>query len=348
MITLFSTAKRFEGHTAVIQENALDSWCALGPSVEVILFGDDPGTAEAAQRRGLRHVPDVKRTEQGTPLLSDIFDQAREKAKNPVLAYINADIVLRPDFVTAIGRVVQERERFLVVVQRLNLDVTTRLSFDDRGWAELGRCMRREGKLEAPDGIDVFAFSKATALALPDFAVGRPCWDNWLIMQAKRLGIPVVDISAVCRIVHQNHGYRHVPQGKGNKWEGPEADANRALAAIETNDFRAADYTILSADECLDEAGLRPMPRFWVLVRRLRHHPLWPEKGYVKIPQPSAMRMVVQILYSVLVRLYALVRPYLPYRLHRLIVYTINSLFRQGESDPTDADPAREKSKDRL
>jgi hypothetical protein len=43
MLTLFTTAKPFEGHSGVIQRNALKSWKRLHPDVEVILFGDDAG-----------------------------------------------------------------------------------------------------------------------------------------------------------------------------------------------------------------------------------------------------------------------------------------------------------------
>ncbi len=55
MLTIFATAKPFRGHTAVIQRNALQSWKALHPDIEVILFGDDSGAAQAEQElRGLR------------------------------------------------------------------------------------------------------------------------------------------------------------------------------------------------------------------------------------------------------------------------------------------------------
>ena len=48
MLTLFSTPKPFRGHIAVIQTNAIRSWLELEPACEVILFGDEEGTAEVA------------------------------------------------------------------------------------------------------------------------------------------------------------------------------------------------------------------------------------------------------------------------------------------------------------
>src|SRR5882762_1059941 len=61
MITIFTTAKPFTGHSGVIQRNALKSWKELHADAEVILFGDEEGAAEAAREAGARHVASVKR-----------------------------------------------------------------------------------------------------------------------------------------------------------------------------------------------------------------------------------------------------------------------------------------------
>lgn len=70
MLTFFTTAKPFEGHSGVIQRNALKSWKLLHPDIEVILFGDDAGSAEIANGLGLRHEPFVERNSFGTKRLS--------------------------------------------------------------------------------------------------------------------------------------------------------------------------------------------------------------------------------------------------------------------------------------
>ena len=41
MITFFTTAKPFVGHSGVIQRNALKSWMLVHPFAEVILFGNE-------------------------------------------------------------------------------------------------------------------------------------------------------------------------------------------------------------------------------------------------------------------------------------------------------------------
>ena len=78
LITLFSAPKPFtDPHIATIQRNAIKSWTLL-PDVDVILLGDEEGLAEAADELGVKHIPDVARSESGTPLISSMFHLARE------------------------------------------------------------------------------------------------------------------------------------------------------------------------------------------------------------------------------------------------------------------------------
>ena len=115
MLTLFTTAKPFEGHSGVIQRNALKSWTLLHPDVEVILFGDDAGAAEIARELGLRHEPNVERKRFGTKRLDCMFQRAQSMARHDVLCYINCDIILLPEFCRALERVTElERCRRLV------------------------------------------------------------------------------------------------------------------------------------------------------------------------------------------------------------------------------------------
>src|SRR5690606_5406703 len=75
VLTIFTIPKPFEGHIDVIQRNALESWCRLDAQVEVILCGDDPGVAEAAQDLGMKHLGVLPCTDYGTPLLDEAFRQ---------------------------------------------------------------------------------------------------------------------------------------------------------------------------------------------------------------------------------------------------------------------------------
>jgi hypothetical protein len=228
MITLFAIPKAFEGHAAVIQRNALESWRRLGSEVDVVLVGDDEGVADAAAEIGARHVGGVETTEYGTPLLSSAFALARAAAETRVLAYVNADILLLRDFPTAIRRI--RFDRFLCLGRRWNVEVHGPIDFTGPYEEHLRALVEERGRLALPDAIDYFVFDRDGPLAdLPRFAVGRPGWDNWMIYRARSLRIPVVDATRAITAIHQQHGYEHVPEGSGKLWYGPEAEANFEL-----------------------------------------------------------------------------------------------------------------------
>ena len=85
LITLFSAPKPFtDPHIALIQRNALHSWTLL-PDVEIILLGNEEGLAQTAQEFNVKHIPDVKCNSNGTPLISSMFELARQNSTSELL-----------------------------------------------------------------------------------------------------------------------------------------------------------------------------------------------------------------------------------------------------------------------
>ena len=228
MLTLFSIPKPFAGRIAAIQRNAIESWTRLHPDCEVILCGDDDGVKEAAAKFRTRHIPDVARNEFGTPLLDSVFEKVEREASHLLLCYVNADIILRKDFLAAVQSI--PFGEFLMVGQRWDVDLKEAIDFSaDGSQGCLEQLRTRQGVLHPPTGIDYFVFRRGTVGKLPPFAVGRPGWDNWFIYRARSLGLPVVDATQVAMVVHQNHGFDHVHQSVDGTVEGPEAQRNREL-----------------------------------------------------------------------------------------------------------------------
>jgi hypothetical protein len=231
MLTLFTTAKPFKGHNGIIQRNALKSWKLLDPDAEVIVFGDDEGAAEVCSELGLRHEPEVARTEFGSIRLDDMFSKAQALAKYDVVCYANCDIILMGDFRRAISQTKARYSRFLVVGRRWDTDIAEPIDFSIPNWQEETRRRALAARRQRdPWWIDYFAFSRGLyAAEMPPFAIGRTCWDNWLAWKGSELGC-LVDASASVVAVHQNHDYGHHPQGAAGVWDGQEARRNFALA----------------------------------------------------------------------------------------------------------------------
>ncbi len=252
MLTLFSCPKPFRGHSSLIQRNAIQSWLQVKPKPEVILIGTEEGLAEAVCNLDIRHLPEVERNSFGTPLLRSIFGGAERAASYPTLCYINADIILLPNFFRGVARVLEERPRSLMVGRRWNLDVRDVIDFS-AGWEKrLSERVAQKGKLYPHFGIDYFVFPKGVWGEIPSFAIGRLGWDNWLICRARALNLPIVDLTRGVTVVHQNHDYSHHPQGWAGAMKGVESKRNLELAGEV-----ACVYSLHDANYSLTRKGVK-------------------------------------------------------------------------------------------
>jgi hypothetical protein len=243
MLTIFSIPKAFRGHIGIIQRNAITSWSRLTPHVEVILFGRDEGTAEMAQELGLRYVPDVAVNEFGTPLLDDLFGKAEAAARHPHMCYVNADIILRNDFLLALQIVRREMPKSLAVSKRINVEICEPLNFSGDWESSVRRHLAESGAVGHYTAIDIFAYPRGMYPNVPAFAIGRMWWDHWLIKAVRDQNLPVIDLSLVAPLLHQNHDYNHVPGGADQVWRGQEAERNLQLSGGASNAFTLLDVT---------------------------------------------------------------------------------------------------------
>ncbi len=251
LITIFSAPKPFtDPQIVTIQRNAIKSWTLL-PDVEVLLIGDEIGVAEVADELGVKHLPNVKCTKNGTPLISSMFQLARENSNSDLLCIINADMILMSDFVEATEQVVKLKEKFVLLSQRLDLDVTQPIEFTE-GWQDRqSSIVNRQGSLHRPAGSDFFLFPSSCYTNVPSFAIGRAGWDNWMIYKARQEKWPVIDCTPSVMIIHQNHDYSHLPEGRSH-YKHPETDENIRLAGGPAS----VRYTILDATHRLKDGKL--------------------------------------------------------------------------------------------
>jgi hypothetical protein len=254
MLTLFTCPKPFQGKIAVLQRNAIRSWTALGAEVQVLMIGDEPGTAEAARELGIEHVGRVERNASGTPLINSIFDLARRHARHPVLGYVNADILFLDDLLPSIRRVVDRFPRYLIVGRRWDLDVDAELDVGPGWQPALRRRLADEGVLHPPAGSDYFIFPRTEYADIPPFALGRAGWDNWMIYIGRKRRLPVIDATESITVVHQAHDYAHLPGGQPH-YRLPESAENLRMGGGREMVFRLPD-----ADWGLSPSGLRYSP----------------------------------------------------------------------------------------
>jgi hypothetical protein len=269
-IVLFSAPKPFTNpHIALIQRNAIRSWLQLGDRVEVLLLGEEDGLAEAGRELGVRHISLLRRTESGTPLISSMLEEARRASDAPIMAIINADIILLPGFVETISKVAVIFPHFLVLGHRWDLDLREPIDFS-HGWdTVLRKKIDSDGKLHKSKGSDYFVFRREALHPYPDFAIGRAGWDNWTIYHARAQGWPVIDATHDVTIVHQQHDYSHLPGGVKH-YTHPESDYNLRLAG-----GKRFIFTLLDANRVLVDGRILPYPNSWQkTVRDFERYPV--------------------------------------------------------------------------
>ena len=275
-LTIFSAPKPFTNpQIALIQRNAIRSWLNIGPQVEVLLIGEEAGLADAAAELGVKHISGVARTPGGTPLVSSMFDLARRNSSSPLLACVNADILLMPDFVQGALDAARQARRFLIVGQRWDLNVLEPLDFSP-GWPErLRERAHSQGKLHRASGSDYFIFPRDCFVDMPPFAIGRAGWDNWMIYAGRRNGWPVIDATPSIEVVHQNHDYSHLPGGQPH-YRHAETFENIRLAG-----GRRAIFELQDVNRRLVAGRLKPVrwswKKFW---REVEIFPLITLKSY--------------------------------------------------------------------
>jgi len=226
MITLFTTPRPFEGHYDTIQTNAFRSWALMEPRPErIVVFADREHEGDKAVdlslELGCEVLPIKERSPRGVPLLSDLFPRAQELGGTP--CYLNADIIIIDDLVTAIETVnSQLKKECLMICRRWNVQVLSELEFAD-GWKDaLMDKVEEQGSLMVECAMDLFAWTPGLYSVWKPYAIGRYLWDNHLAGLALVRGGKLVDLTPSVRIIHQTHA--QVP------WNDPDhMDVNRKI-----------------------------------------------------------------------------------------------------------------------
>ena len=270
LLTIFSAPKPFtDPHIAIIQRNAISSWTKL-EDVQIVLLGNEAGLAEIAAELGVKHILDIPRSPSGAPLMDAMFRLARENCPAQLFCVVNADIILLPPFVETARRVLAQRDRFVLLGQRWDMDITDPLDFSG-AWSErLASSVQRQGQLHRPAGSDYFLFPNSCYTEIPPFVIGRAGWDNWMIYQARKNKIPAIDATQDVLIIHQNHDYSHLPGGQPH-YNHPETEDNIRLAGGRP----MTRFTLLDTDYRLENGKILPQKmnrsRLW---RRIEAWPL--------------------------------------------------------------------------
>eukprot|EP00762_Andalucia_godoyi_P001930 ANDGO_06075.mRNA.1 hypothetical protein JH06_3334 len=212
-VTVFTVPKGYHGSKRDAQESALISWLDQGVS-EVLLLDNEPevfAVAEHYESFGVKHIPEVARSNFGTPVLPSVFSEAEKRSPSSnLMMYVNSDIILHGSLrvvLDAIARSPLNGKAVLAVARRIDVRPEM-LGRIHPKWKQTVEGLIARGQFEEknPCYVDFFLYNKTSLLfeGMPDLLLGRFRWDNWLTHRGRKNGY-LLDVSEVLRAVHIHH-----------------------------------------------------------------------------------------------------------------------------------------------
>jgi len=169
---------------------AIETWLTC-PGVDIQLLGHS--TRKARRQIDSPHYriryASVLTTESGVPRFDSMVNTVSKWAMilgHDLACIMNADIYLDPQQFTHVEEYLLSRDDwFLAVGQRIEWD----------------------GSHLPPCGTDYYIFraSYGRDLKIPPFAFGRCTYDNWMMYNALKTGVPLIDLTGVFDVYHQKH-----------------------------------------------------------------------------------------------------------------------------------------------
>lgn len=220
---LFSSPKPFTPQTTPVQLSAIRSWKRALPEARVILFGNEPGLERICRKEDVFFGGEVETDEGGFEIISSIFKKAKALEPNILQIYLNSDILLDVSASAAVTSLCRLTGPFLATARRRCLSPWSGPALGENELVKFLDFAKEPIRWGQAGSLDIFIFRDFPVETMPEFLIGHAAWDNWMIFQARWLGIPTIDLSRVLRPFHCDHDYAY---SRGNP---QPRERNRAL-----------------------------------------------------------------------------------------------------------------------
>lgn len=240
MFTIFTFPRPFKEPFLTPQINAINSWKKIHPDVEIFLINDEENSSKIFAKSNDIKCIDGKFSKYGSPLLKYALTEIKKQAKHNDILFLNTDIIYIDGFVTSIKAIRSHYNQYFVVGRRMDIDLNQKIDFSVENYKSVLIDLYNKGKLHNLSGLDFWLFSKNLFDDIPNFRIGKPGYDSWLLANAYKNSIPTIDASQTIRILHQNHYY---PQKKSDSYV-IEYDINIALMKNDSFSLRNCRYKL--------------------------------------------------------------------------------------------------------
>lgn len=160
MITVFTTAKPFDGNDGRNQLAAIRSWRQSKLVDDIFLMGPSDLPDALREELGILHFNDVPLSELGTPMLRQMYDCALQNCRSGWVGYLNADIILPPNFDEVFEKLNHQADKeALVVGERIDFDWPSSADYQTLTYNQIIELAAKEGRPHPPLGTDYFLSS---------------------------------------------------------------------------------------------------------------------------------------------------------------------------------------------
>ena len=191
----------------------------MKPFIIPVIFSDSEHVRTTCLSAGWEALP-VSVSVHGVPVLKYMYRDVKARFNSTFYAYSNGDILYTDSLIDTLLELVMLgvnlRKPLLIVGRRTNvLNVTTE---EASSWEAIDNTANARGNLFSSDAEDYFITSDSFPWeAVDELIIGRPAYDNWLVLFSRGCGFRTIDVTRTVLAVHQTdfkgnsegHGHSH-------------------------------------------------------------------------------------------------------------------------------------------
>ena len=192
-----------DGEWGRIYGNGIRSWQQLTPAPEVIIFGQECHRAEC-DVLGIRYI-EAPCDADGLPLVNKCLALVEQYASHAVKCYLCPDLILDQDFVSAANYCNHWLRGWLAIGRRYTVAIPEVVDYANGGLAAAQRVAKEQGEMEHGGVVSYLMYTHYIWQDMPDFRCNHGVYDNYMVWYALAVGLPVIDITGLAIVVHQEH-----------------------------------------------------------------------------------------------------------------------------------------------
>ena len=206
LLTLFTTLKDLP-ERRIIHNHTFINWGAFKPYIQPVLYVESDINSQIshlAKRNGwiVKQAPELR---ENLPVIRTMFKDAIGTFNSDFYGFANADMLFDFSIVSTLQMlkpyVPKLRKGFLISGQRKNI-LYARIKSPEPD--QLYK-IKTKGRMYSPLAQDYFITTSNGYPwhRLPDFVVGRPGWDNWIVLKSFQWRLSFIDATKTILALHQ-------------------------------------------------------------------------------------------------------------------------------------------------